>query len=85
MQSAMSDHHYFLQYYMYGVALHRHLARRLRDYEFERHFGGVFYLFIRGMSPDAPDRGVFFDRPPFTVIETLDRTLQGLALPEARP
>lgn len=85
MQRAMSGHHYFLQYYVYGVALHRHLARRLRAYDFERHFGGVFYLFIRGMSPDVAGRGVFFDRPPFAVIDKLDRTLQGLAQPEVRP
>ena len=49
--SAMAHHQYFLQYHLYSVALHRYLAARLPDYDFERHFGGVYYLFLRGMAP----------------------------------
>ncbi|MCD4675961.1 MAG: exodeoxyribonuclease V subunit beta, partial [Desulfobacula sp.] len=52
MLDAMSDHHYFLQYHLYLVALHRYLGLRLKDYDYDRHFGGIFYLFIRGMHPD---------------------------------
>ena len=64
MFEAMSDHHYFLQYYLYLVALHRYLTLRLKKYDYDTHFGGVFYLFIRGMHPDFGSRyGVFFDRP----------------------
>ena len=51
---------YLLQYLIYTVALHRYLRLRLPDYDYERHFGGVFYLFLRGMDPaSGPDCGVF--------------------------
>jgi exodeoxyribonuclease V beta subunit len=64
MFEAMSEHHYFLQYYLYLVALHRYLTFRLKNYDYDTHFGGVFYLFIRGMHPDFGSQyGVFFDRP----------------------
>ena len=67
---AMQVHHYGLQYHIYTLALHRFLQQRLRDYSYDVHFGGVFYLFIRGMSPEnAGQSGVFFDRPSQPLIE----------------
>jgi len=72
MFDAMSDHHYFLQYHLYLVALHRYLALRVKDYDYDTHFGGIFYLFIRGMHPDFGSQyGVFFDRPAKAVINSL--------------
>ena len=36
---------------MYSVALHRLLRHRLgSDYDYDQHFGGVYYLFLRGME-----------------------------------
>ena len=56
---------YYLQYLVYCVALHRYLASRVRGYGYESHFGGVRYLFVRGMRPESGARcGVFADRPP---------------------
>ncbi|MFI5308551.1 MAG: exodeoxyribonuclease V subunit beta [Polyangiales bacterium] len=73
---AMREHHYFLQYHLYALALHRHLALRLPGYDYERHFGGVYYLFVRGMSEDhSPGTGVFFDRPKLRLIEDLSQVL----------
>ncbi|MCP3945158.1 MAG: exodeoxyribonuclease V subunit beta [Desulfobacteraceae bacterium] len=63
MEEAMESHHYILQYHLYLVALHRYLGMRLKDYSYARDFGGVFYLFIRGMHPTSGDHGVFFHRP----------------------
>ncbi|WP_299982892.1 exodeoxyribonuclease V subunit beta [Desulfobacula sp.] len=72
MFDAMSDHHYFLQYHLYLVALHRYLTLRLKDYDYDTHFGGIFYLFIRGMHSDfGPRYGVFQDRPSKAVISYL--------------
>ncbi len=69
---AMIQHHYFLQYHLYLVALHGYLRFRLREYDYDKHFGAVYYLFIRGMSPDTgPDCGVFRDRPPKELVEAL--------------
>jgi len=72
MFDAMSDHHYFLQYHLYCVALHRYLGLRLKQYDYDTHFGGVFYLFVRGMHPEFGSRyGVFYDRPEQAVIRCL--------------
>ena len=69
MLHAMSEHHYFLQYYIYTVAFHRYLESRLKGYDYNTHFGGVFYLFIRGMHPGFGSQyGVFHDRPEKSAI-----------------
>jgi exodeoxyribonuclease V beta subunit len=72
----MASSHYYLQYHLYTVALHRHLAQRLSGYEYESHFGGVLYLFVRGMAPEDPhSRGIFYDRPSAALVEDLSATL----------
>ena len=75
----MSHSHYVLQYHIYSLALHRYLSYRLGEhYRFDDHFGGVLYLFMRGMSPDyAPSTGIFSDRPPRELIEGLSALLGG--------
>ena len=83
LAEAMTHAHYYLQYHLYVVALHRHLGRRLRDYSYERSFGGVYYLFARGMAPENGKAGVFFDRPPQARIDALSRCLEGLAREDA--
>ncbi|ATG88652.1 exodeoxyribonuclease V subunit beta [Methylomonas koyamae] len=60
---AMREHNYGLQYWLYSLVLHEYLGQRLPDYDYARHFGGVKYLFVRGMHPDRPASGVFADRP----------------------
>ena len=76
LRSSMEEHDYVLQYHLYAVALHRHLTRRLPGYDFETHMGGAYYLFLRGMSPDAPRGcGIFYDRPSRSLIEALSACL----------
>ena len=73
LQVAIYDRRYDLQYLLYSVALHRYLAQRLPDYKYERHFGGVYYLFIRAMRPRHGNRyGVFFDLPDYDDLNELD-------------
>jgi exodeoxyribonuclease V beta subunit len=76
--TVMTEHHYFLQYHLYVVALHRYLTRRMPGYDYDRHFGGVYYLFLRGMAPAyARNNGVFSDRPSRQLIEGLSAVLAG--------
>ncbi|MAE66253.1 MAG: hypothetical protein CMJ18_18435 [Phycisphaeraceae bacterium] len=78
LDAVMSEHDYILQCHLYAVALDRMLAQRVRDYDYERDFGGVAYLFVRGFEPgEDPDRGVWFDRPPRAVIDALHAALDG--------
>ncbi|HET6527960.1 MAG TPA: exodeoxyribonuclease V subunit beta [Balneolaceae bacterium] len=68
---------YDLQYYIYTIAVHRYLKERLSDYHFEDHFGGVLYLFLRGINDDPNDfNGIHFDRPDFKTVSALDDYLK---------
>ena len=75
----MEKHNYFLQYYIYTAALNRYLRHRLgSSYSYEKHFGGVYYFFVRGMNPEAGGKpGIFSDRPGKSVIEKLDKYFAG--------
>ena len=72
----MMRHHYVLQYHLYAVALHRYLQQRVAAYAYEDHFGGVLYLFVRGMAPaHEAGCGVFAERPSRVLIEALSAAL----------
>ena len=73
--AAMRDHNYGLQYWIYTLVLHRFLAGTLPGYSYEQNFGGVFYLFARGMSPEYPGNGIFYDRPDLAVLDKLQKSL----------
>ena len=77
LRQAMLERRYDLQYLLYATALHRHLKLRLPDYDYDAHFGGVRYLFLRGMHPDHPGQGIFDARPPRALIEGFDALLEG--------
>ncbi|HEY0207654.1 exodeoxyribonuclease V subunit beta [Acerihabitans sp.] len=72
MAHAMMEHRYDLQYQLYTLALHRYLRHRLAEYDYRRHFGGVFYLFLRGVAADNPGNGIFYCRPEPALIDGLD-------------
>jgi exodeoxyribonuclease V beta subunit len=70
-------HNYYdLQYLIYSLALHRYLKNRLADYAPETHFGGVYYLYLRGMRPDAGS-GVYYTRIEAGLLAELDRLFAG--------
>jgi len=80
LEPTMDEAAYRLQYLLYSVALDRYLARRLPDYDADMHFGGVLYLFVRGLRPGwrtAAGRpaGLFFDRPPVHALRRLSALL----------
>lgn len=77
LSASMVQHHYHLQYLLYTLALHRHLRLRMPHYEYERHFGGVYYLFLRGMDAGLPTQGIYRTRPEFGLIAGLDRLCRG--------
>ena len=74
LRLAIRSSDYDLQYHLYCVALHRFLRLRLVAYDYDRHFGGVYYLYLRGMrKASGPLAGIHFDRPERSVIEGLDQ------------
>jgi exodeoxyribonuclease V beta subunit len=73
--NAMREHNYGLQYQLYTVVLHRYLKQRLINYNYERDFGGVRYLFVRGMNPQKPASGIYSSRPSLSIVQALSELL----------
>ena len=71
MHDSMLAHNYYLQSHLYALAADLFLQARLKDYNYERDFGGIFYLFLRGLDPKTPGRGVFRQIPTLETITAL--------------
>ena len=74
LAAAMDDSEYTLQALLYALALHRWLRFRLGDaYDYDTHFGGIRYLFCRGLDASREDSpGVHAWTPPRALIDGLD-------------
>lgn len=84
MAVAMQSHRYDLQYQLYTLALHRYLRHRIAGYDYEHHFGGVIYLFLRGVERDNPQQGIFTTRPDAALISQMDALFAGETLEVAQ-
>ncbi|NTW82403.1 MAG: exodeoxyribonuclease V subunit beta [Chlorobiaceae bacterium] len=76
MRQAMQQNLYPLQYLLYTVALNRYLSLRVKNYRYGTHFGGVIYVFLRGVDKKIGEkRGFYRDYPPEALIEALTNLL----------
>ncbi len=67
---------YPLQYLFYTVALNRYLTLRVKDYDYQRDFGGVYYIFLRGVDSNSADNyGIFRDIPSVGLVNALTEAL----------
>ena len=90
LKDAMEHHQYDLQYWIYSIAVDQYLSRRIPNYDYETHFGGIYYFFLRGMSGSSnkelssneassseEGKGVFFTRPEKSQLEKWKAWLLG--------
>ena len=76
LDPVMREAFYYIQYQLYVLALHQYLKYRLPAYRYETDFGGVFYIFCRGVdSAKGAGYGIFHDRPSLAFIEALGGAL----------
>lgn len=76
LNTVMSNDFYILQYHLYTLALYQYLRVRLPGFEYGKDFGGVFYIFIRGVDPDfGPEFGIYKDYPNPDLIHALSKAL----------
>jgi exodeoxyribonuclease V beta subunit len=78
LEESISKEKYHLQFSLYTLALDAHMKSRLgTNWNYERDFGGVYYLYLRGFgaNPES-DLGVFYHRPTLKFIQTLSTCLQ---------
>ncbi|PLX82691.1 MAG: exodeoxyribonuclease V subunit beta [Desulfuromonas sp.] len=75
---AMMANDYTLQYHLYLAALHRYLENHLCDYDYTRHFGGVYYIFLRGTAYNETKTtlGIHYDWPELGLVTALSNYLQ---------
>lgn len=88
---AMNDHNYHLQYLLYTLAACKFLRSRLgAQFDYKKHFGGVIYLFLRGIRKSEAT-GIFTCLPSASQIEKLEKivnntwiepSVPGLPLPD---
>ncbi|EXJ12865.1 exodeoxyribonuclease V subunit beta [Nitrincola nitratireducens] len=71
LEKALLEKRYDVQYALYLLALHRHLRKRIPEYQYTRDVGGALYFFLRG-NQHPETRGLIADRPPLAFIEALD-------------
>ncbi len=74
VSAAMQENNYHLQYLIYTVAVRRYLATRMPTFDYERDFGGVIYLFVRGVR-EGSDSGVFFTKPEKEMVDRLEAAM----------
>jgi exodeoxyribonuclease V beta subunit len=72
LYSVMDSHLYTLQCHIYALALHRYLSVRKKDYSYEKHFGGVYYLFLRGFRWKENNAGIWHHRPEHSFMEKME-------------
>jgi exodeoxyribonuclease V beta subunit len=74
----MNDNNYHLQYMIYALALKKYLELRIAGFDYESQFGGIIYLFIRGLRI-GEQSGVYTYRPSLKEITDLAEILEGEA------
>jgi exodeoxyribonuclease V beta subunit len=76
MAGEMEENLYLLQSNLYVLALHQYLKNRMPKYRYTQHFGGVFYIFLRGVDPQVGGEfGIYKDFPKEELVEALSRSL----------
>ncbi|APC96870.1 exodeoxyribonuclease V subunit beta [Francisella frigiditurris] len=74
MRQKNQDSFYDLQYLIYSVALHRYLSSNLPSYSFDKHFGGVYYFYLRGFKDGF---GVYKTKIERSTLEKMDSIFTG--------
>ncbi|CAL4322986.1 exodeoxyribonuclease V subunit beta [Buchnera aphidicola] len=65
---------YNIQFYLYSLALHKFLQKKVKNYNFKKNFGGGYYLFLRGMDGKNSNQGTFFLVPKHKILKKINKT-----------
>lgn len=71
LDEAMRRGRYHLQYMIYCAVFVKFYRLRFGKFDredYERSFGGVYYVFLRGVRADDPESGIYFDRPDYDFL-----------------
>ncbi|CAL4323311.1 RecBCD enzyme subunit RecB [Buchnera aphidicola (Chaitophorus populicola)] len=71
LKQEITNKKYYIQYYLYSIALHRFLKLKLKNYKFKKNFGGIYYIFLRGINQKNKN-GIFFYSPSYQTIKKIN-------------
>jgi exodeoxyribonuclease V beta subunit len=75
LAKAMNDNNYHLQYLIYTLAVKKYLESRLGHFDYDTQFGGVIYIFVRGVRAGT-SYGIFNTKPSEEKISALESILE---------
>ncbi|XBC39630.1 MAG: exodeoxyribonuclease V subunit beta [Buchnera aphidicola (Chaetogeoica yunlongensis)] len=68
----IKQYHYDFQYQLYSLALNRYLTQKVKNYNFSKHFGGIYILFLRAINENKSKNGIFYTLPNINIIKQLE-------------
>lgn len=76
---SMADHHYYLQYLLYLVAVKRYLEQRLGIEDASELLGGAVYFYVRGIFTEEVSKGdgIYLDTNCQSLVRKLDLLFRG--------
>lgn len=78
MKKEMKKHNYVLQYSLYLSALDIYLQKKDKNYNYDDNFGGVYYIFLRGVTASNNyATGIYEDKPEKNVLDRLKMIFNG--------
>lgn len=75
LPAVMAEHNYGLQSWLYSLVVHDYLTQFQSGYSYENNFGGVLYLFVRGMNQHG--RAIYFHKPDESTLVKLSKCFRG--------
>ena len=74
IEKDMFNKNYYLQAAIYTIAVKKYLENKLKNFDYERDFGGVFYIYVRGIDNEI-NSGVWSMKPSLKDINELAKLL----------
>jgi exodeoxyribonuclease V beta subunit len=75
LNAAMNESNYHLQYLLYSVAVNKYLSSKIPGFDFDTQFGGVIYLFLRGVRKNS-NTGVFTKKVTSANVTAVEEALK---------
>ena len=77
IEAEMKKHNYYLQYMLYLAAFDRYMKSVDKNYSYEKNFGGIRYIFLRGVQAGSCETGIFPDRPEESELRKIQKLFEG--------
>lgn len=77
IEAEMKKHNYYLQYMLYLAAFDKYMRTVDKEYSYEKSFGGIRYVFMRGVQNGSDKTGIFSDRPDISELKRIQKLFEG--------